>query len=59
MPLAALLGLGPAPLGNLFGFSPKVAPENTVIIGVRDIDAAERENIRRAGVSRGLHHARH
>jgi arginase len=51
MPLAALLGLGPEPLGNLFGYSPKMAPENTVLIGVRDIDAAERENIRRAGVS--------
>ena len=51
MPLAALLGLGPEPLGNLFGYSPKIAPENTVLIGVRDIDAAERENIRRAGVT--------
>jgi arginase len=51
MPLAALLGLGPELLGNLFGYSPKMAPENTVLIGVRDIDAAERENIRRAGVS--------
>jgi len=51
MPLAALLGLGPEPLGNIFGYSPKVAAENTVLIGVRDIDAAERENIRRAGVA--------
>jgi arginase len=51
MPLAALLGLGPEPLSNLFGYAPKIAPENTVLIGVRDIDAAERENIRRAGVA--------
>jgi len=51
MPLAALLGLGPEPLSNLLGFAPKVAPENTVLIGVRDIDAAERANIRRAGIS--------
>jgi arginase len=51
MPLAALLGLGPAPLGNIFGYAPKIAPENTVLIGVRDIDAAERENIRRAGIA--------
>jgi len=51
MPLAALLGLGPGELGDLYGFAPKVAPENTVLIGVRDIDAAERENIRRAGVT--------
>jgi arginase len=51
MPLAALLGLGPEALANLFGYAPKIAPENTVLIGVRDIDAAERENIRRAGIA--------
>ncbi len=51
MPLAALLGLGPEPLANIFGYSPKIAAANTVLIGVRDIDAAERENIRRAGVA--------
>jgi arginase len=50
MPLAALLGLGPERLGNLYGYSPKIAPENTVLVGVRDIDSAERANIRRAGV---------
>jgi arginase len=51
MPLAALLGLGPEKLSHLFGYMPKIAAENAVLIGVRDIDAAERENIRRAGVS--------
>jgi arginase len=51
MPLAALLGLGPEPLAHIFGDASKVAPENTVLIGVRDIDAAERENIRRAGLT--------
>jgi len=54
MPLAALLGLGGdslAPLSNIFGYSPKILPENTVLVGVRDIDSAERENIRRAGVA--------
>jgi len=55
MPLAALLGLDPdsglAPLSGIFGYSPKISPENTVIVGVRDIDTAERENIRRAGVA--------
>jgi arginase len=51
MPLAALLGLGPERLSNLYGYAPKIAPENTVLIGVRDIDASERENIRRAGMS--------
>ena len=63
MPLAALLGLGSnsasgsgadsalGPLSHIFGYSPKISAENTVIIGARDIDAAERENIRRAGVA--------
>ncbi len=51
MPLAAVLGLGPEPLAEIFGYSPKIAPKNTVLIGVRDIDAAERENIRRAGIA--------
>jgi arginase len=51
MPLAALLGLGPEPLGTLCGFAPKIAAENAVLIGVRDIDTAERENIRRAGMT--------
>ena len=50
MPLAALLGLGPEPLGNIYGYAPKILPENTVLVGVRDIDAAERANIKRAGI---------
>ena len=51
MPLAALLGLGPEPLSKIYDYAPKISPENTVLIGVRDIDLAERENIRRAGVA--------
>jgi arginase len=51
MPLAALLGLGPELLANICGFSPKVLPENTVLIGVRDIDATEKENIKRIGLT--------
>src|SRR6266849_660516 len=50
MPLAAILGLGPAELGGIYNFSPKVHPENTVVIGVRDIDAVEKANVRRAGI---------
>lgn len=52
MPLAALMGLGPEPLAGLFGYAPKIAPENAVLIGVRDIDPLERENLRRAGIKR-------
>src|SRR6266567_5700448 len=50
MPLAAILGLGPAELGGIYNFSPKVQPENTVVIGVRDIDAREKENIHQVGI---------
>ncbi len=50
MPLAAIMGLWPSELANIFGFSPKVRPENCVLIGVRDIDTIEKENIKRAGI---------
>jgi arginase len=50
MPLAAIMGLGPAELGNILYAGPKVNPDNCVLIGVRDIDSIEKENIRRAGV---------
>ncbi len=50
MPLAAILGLGPAELANICGFSPKVQRENCVLVGVRDIDTNEKENIRKAGI---------
>src|SRR2546426_4017717 len=50
MPLAATMGLGPAELANIFNFSPKVKPENCVLVGVRDIDAIAKENIRKAGI---------
>jgi arginase len=50
MPLAAITGLGPAELAGIFGFCPKVSPENCVVVGARDIDRVEKENIRRAGI---------
>src|SRR5438132_4146928 len=50
MPLAAIMGLGHPELANIFNFSPKVNPENCVLVGVRDIDAIEKENIRKAGI---------
>ena len=51
MPLAALVGLGPDELSNIYDFAPKVAADNVVLIGVRDIDATEKENIKRAGIT--------
>jgi arginase len=50
MPLAAIMGLGLQELGNIFGAAPQINPENCVLVGVRDIDAIEKENIRKAGV---------
>jgi arginase len=50
MPLAALLGPEPAELSRIGGFSPKVLPSNTVLIGIRNLDEREKERIRDAGV---------
>jgi arginase len=46
MPLAASLGIGDSRLTEFLGFSPKLKPENTVIIGARSIDQLERKNIK-------------
>ena len=50
MPLAAIMGMWPSELANIFGFTPKIAPEHCVLVGVRDIDDTEKENIRKAGI---------
>ena len=50
MPLGAIMGLGPAELANIYNWSPKISPENCVLVGIRDVDIHEKENIRRAGI---------
>ena len=50
MPLACLVGNGPAELVNIFDFAPKVKPENVAIVGLRDIDRSEAPNVKAAGV---------
>jgi arginase len=50
MPLAAIMGLPPLELGKIYDFSPKVQPESCVLVGIRDVDSFEKENIRKAGV---------
>jgi arginase len=50
MPLAAIMGLEPIDLAGVCSFSPMVEPENCVLVGVRDVDAIEKENIRKTGV---------
>ncbi len=50
MPVAHILGMGDRGLARLGGFAPKVAPENFCLIGVRDVDDEERNNLRDSGV---------
>ena len=50
MPLAALLGAEPAELATIGGLRPKVDPERTVIIGLRNLDDRERERVREARI---------
>jgi len=49
MPLASLLGPEPAELSRIGGFSPKVAAERTVLIGIRNLDEREKERMRESG----------
>ena len=49
MPLAALLGHPPEELSSI-GSSPSILPEHAVLVGVRNLDEREKEEIRRAGV---------
>jgi len=50
MPLAALLGHEPVELSRIGGFSPKVQPGHTVLIGIRNLDEREKEIVRASGV---------
>ncbi|TWT04500.1 arginase [Planococcus sp. CPCC 101016] len=50
MPLAASFGHGHEKLTNIRGYSPKVKPENIVIIGARSVDPGERELIKERGI---------
>ncbi|MBF2262546.1 arginase [Staphylococcus capitis] len=46
MPLRILAGDGPDELVNINDFTPKVKPENIVLIGMRDLDEGERKYIK-------------
>jgi len=50
MPLAALLGSEPAELSLVGGFSPKVRPGYTVLVGVRNLDDREKDLVRESKV---------
>ncbi len=51
MSLAVALGFGDHDLTHLGGRSPKVQARNTVLLGIRDIDAGEREFLKKSGVT--------
>jgi arginase len=50
MPLAAVLGLGAPSLVNLAGHAPMVDGSRAALVGVRDVDPAERANVRATGI---------
>jgi arginase len=49
MPLAALLGREPRELAGI-GTAPSILPQHTVLVGIRNLDAQEKEQIRESGV---------
>jgi arginase len=50
MPLAALLGPEPAELARIGGFTPKVEPSRTALIGLRNLDDREKVLVRESQV---------
>jgi len=50
MPLAALLGPEPAELARIGAPSSRLSPARTVLVGIRDLDGAEKQLIRASGV---------
>src|SRR3954447_13301986 len=50
MPLAVSIGLGHSLLTGIGGFTPKIKPENLVIIGARSLDDGEKELIKEKGI---------
>jgi arginase len=50
MPLAAVLGHGAESLVNLAGFLPMVEASRAALVGIRDVDPAERATVKESGV---------
>jgi arginase len=50
MPLAALLGQEPVELARIGGDAPKVLPQHTVLVGIRNLDEREKQEVRASGV---------
>lgn len=50
MPLSVVLGKGNKTLTGIGGFSPKVAPENVALVGIRILDGMEKEACKQSGI---------
>ena len=50
MPLACIMAMGPPELTELYGYKPKIAPQNAVIVGLRDVDQLEKPHVRESGI---------
>jgi arginase len=50
MPLASIMGFGPAELTGLAGTKPMVSPHNIAMVGIRDLDSKERRLVKDSGV---------
>jgi len=50
MPLASIMGNGPAELTEIAGIKPMVEPRNVVLVGIRDLDSKERRFAKESGV---------
>jgi arginase len=50
MPLAVVLGLGAPELVNLAGACPMVDGSRAAVVGLRDVDPAERANVKASGI---------
>jgi len=50
MPLASIMGYGPAELVDLAGFKPMVEARNVSLVGIRDLDSKERRFAKESGV---------
>ena len=50
MPLAAALGIGEPTLVNLAGAAPMVEGSRAAVVGLRDVDPAERETIKQSAI---------
>jgi arginase len=50
MPLAAVMGYGPAEMTEISGFKPKVEPRNVSLVGIRDLDSREKRLVKESGV---------